>query len=274
MIELGLLSKKTPEEQLVNELVGSGLFTSKNLRAVLNEPVAIGELQSVVQEAWKSGASAALIQSVYDENLARLQKAEKDGSLNPPPAAMGFADLPAETQDFLLRIKLKADKIFTLNERYNCVVEMQSDLAPSISGNIVVKNLAPSFSGHIFATQVDAVTKDDVKSFAAIASSHAYNEYIDEKSSREEGYYEDSGADSGPPTFVILITGAVIVGDLPKLVPGDWTGQTDKAMLYDSSKKILYGRNGVHMKFFKKVLEEWGHLEDLQSDKKYFSLRL
>ena len=99
---MGLVGKKNPEEKLVNDLVGSGLFTSKSLRTVLNDPVAIGELQSKVQEAWKNGASAALIQSVYDENLARLQKAERDGTLNPPPVSIGFADLPAEIQDFLL----------------------------------------------------------------------------------------------------------------------------------------------------------------------------
>ena len=263
---MGLLGKKTPEEQLVNELVGSGLFTSKNLRAVLNEPVAIGELQSIVQETWKSGASAATIQSVYDENLARLQKAEKDGSLKPMPAGetvKGFTALPAETQDFLLRITQRAEKICTLSEKFNCVVGLRC-------------NLPLSVSGLVFVTHVDTATKEDVTSFAAIAYSHAYYEHIDQTQALEEegSAREDGGADSGPPTFVILITGAVFEGELPKLIPGDWTGQTNKAMIYDSSKKVLYGRNGVHMKFFKKVLEEWGSLEDLQSDKKFFALRL
>jgi len=261
---MGLFSKKTPEEQLVNELVGSGLFTSKSLRAVLNEPVAIGELQSIVQEAWKSGASAALIQSVYDENLARLQNAERDGSLKPSPTGetvMGFVDLPPETQDFLYRIRLGAEKICTLSERFDRVVELQCDLALSVSGRI-------------FVTHVDTVTKEDVTSFAAIAYNHAYHEYRDEISSLDDSDDEDGGVDSGPPTFVILITGNVLEGDLPKLIPGDLTGQTNKAMIYDSSKKVLYGRNGVHMKFFKKVLEEWGPLEDLQSDKKFFGVFL
>ena len=261
---MGLLGKKTPEEKLVNDLVGSGLFTSKNLRAVLDEPVAIGELQSIVQETWKNGASAALIQSVYDENLARLQKAEKDGSLKPSPAgatAIGFADLPAETQDFLFRIKPGAEKICAFNESFKYVVELRCSLALSISGRI-------------FVTQMDTVTIEDVKSFAAIAYNHAYLEYLDMMPGDEEDGNEDRGADSGPPTFVILITGAVLEGDLPRLIPGDWAGQTNKAMIYDSSKKILYGRNGAHMKFFKKVLEEWGPLEDLQSDKKFFGLHL
>ena len=279
MIEMGILSKKTPEEKLVNELVGSGLFTSKSLRTVLNEPVAIGELQNIVQEAWKNGASVDLIQSVYDENLARLQKAEKDGSLKSSPAAetaKGFADLPAETQDFLLRIKLGAERICSLNESFKCVVELKCDLAPSISGNIIVAhtNFASSIAGHIFVTYMDTVTKEDVKSFAAIAYNHAYYEYLDKNSNLEDGDYEDNGAGSGPPTFVILITGTVLEDDLPRLITGDWAGQTNKAMIYDSSKKVLYGRNGVHMKFFKKVLGEWGALDDLQSDKEFFALHL
>ena len=194
---------------------------------------------------------------------------------------MVFTDLPAETQDFLLRIRLRAERILALSERFNCVVELRSDLAPSISDTIsdhafgtpidtTARDFVSLIAGRIFVTYMDNVTKDDVKTFAADAYNHVYLEHIETSSLS----HRHRGADPGPPTFVILITGAVFEGDLPKLITGDWTGQTNKAMLYDSSKKVLYGRNGVHMSLFKKVLAEWGSLGDLQNDTRYFGVHL
>ena len=209
-------------------------------------------------------------------SLLGKKRENEDGALKPSSAgeaAMGFDDLPAEIQDFLTITAQRPERICTFGERFNCVVELLCDLVPLRSRHIFETrmDIAPLFYGHIFVTHMDTVTKEDVKSFAATAYNHNYHRYLVEMANLAR---KIRGADSGPPAFVILITGNVLEGDLRKLIPGDWTGQTNKAMIYDFSKKILYGRNGVHMKFFKKVLEEWGDFENLQSDEKYFGLRL
>ena len=65
--------KKSPEEKLVDELVGSGFLICDNLSDVLISPVSQNELQEIVKGAWKNGASVSEIQRVYDENLLRLK---------------------------------------------------------------------------------------------------------------------------------------------------------------------------------------------------------
>jgi len=81
---LGLFSKKSPEKELVDELVGSGVVSSDNLRKVLDDPVAMAELKEIVQKAWKNGASLGEILKVYDDNLRRLRSSSQgiEDSLN------------------------------------------------------------------------------------------------------------------------------------------------------------------------------------------------
>lgn len=76
---MGMFSKKkSSEEKLVDELVGSGSKKSDNLKKVLNSDFAIDELQKIVKEAWQNGYSANDIQKVYDDNLKRLENSYKE----------------------------------------------------------------------------------------------------------------------------------------------------------------------------------------------------
>jgi len=76
---MGLFSKKkeSPEEKLVNELVGTGSGSTNNLSHALDSSSSQKELKDIVKEAWKNGASCGEIQKVYDENLHRLRSANE-----------------------------------------------------------------------------------------------------------------------------------------------------------------------------------------------------
>jgi len=69
--------EKTLEEKLVKELVGSGISISPNLKGSLNDSSSQKELQKIVKQAWKNGASVSEIQRVYDENLSRIKKSQE-----------------------------------------------------------------------------------------------------------------------------------------------------------------------------------------------------
>ena len=64
--------EKTPEEKLVDELVGEGFFYNQ-FNELANDQGAKRELYNIVTKAWKNGASVSEIQQVYDENLLTLK---------------------------------------------------------------------------------------------------------------------------------------------------------------------------------------------------------
>ena len=64
--------EQTPEEKLVDDLVGLDSSESENLKTVLSISRSRTELKEIVHEALKNGASVNEIQKVYKENLARL----------------------------------------------------------------------------------------------------------------------------------------------------------------------------------------------------------
>lgn len=65
--------EKSPEDELVDYLVGVTRRSSDNLREVLSDNIKRGELEDAVKKVWKNGGSLEEIQRVYDENLARLK---------------------------------------------------------------------------------------------------------------------------------------------------------------------------------------------------------
>ncbi|KZX11636.1 hypothetical protein [Methanobrevibacter filiformis] len=73
---MGLFSRdkkvKTPEEELVDELVGLTWRSSDNLREVLLDNVKRADLENAVKKVWKNGGSVYDIQKVYDETLEKL----------------------------------------------------------------------------------------------------------------------------------------------------------------------------------------------------------
>lgn len=80
---MGIFSKKekTPEERLVDELVGSGSSARGTLMNVFPDNAAArAELHEIVQKAWKNGASVSEIQRVYDDNFLRLKREEIEPS--------------------------------------------------------------------------------------------------------------------------------------------------------------------------------------------------
>ncbi len=116
---MGFFSKKekSPEEKLVDELVGSGFSVRGNLIDVLDSRSARIELQEIVQEAWKKGASVIEIQKVYDENLTRLRslsenkehntiKNSKEGPLSGNKEYSTAKNLKEEPEPVSLREKL------------------------------------------------------------------------------------------------------------------------------------------------------------------------
>ncbi|MDR1721797.1 MAG: hypothetical protein LBR24_01970 [Methanobrevibacter sp.] len=66
--------KKTPEKELVDELVGSGFAMSKNLVYLDLTAVERSILQKTVKTVWKDGDSVNKIQKAYDDTLATLLK--------------------------------------------------------------------------------------------------------------------------------------------------------------------------------------------------------
>lgn len=73
---MGLFSKKekTPEEELVDYLVGSGTFGSDNVDNLSLETAERGKLRDNVKKVWMDGAKVDEIQKVYDETLANFEK--------------------------------------------------------------------------------------------------------------------------------------------------------------------------------------------------------
>jgi len=70
--------EKTPEEELVDKLVGSGSQKSDNLKKVLKSSLSRNELQEIVQGAWKNGDSVSEIRKVYVDNLVKFKSSDEE----------------------------------------------------------------------------------------------------------------------------------------------------------------------------------------------------
>ena len=259
---MGFFSRKekSPEEKLVRELVGN-FWVSDNLIEVLNSPTSQSELQKIVKEAWKNGASANEIQKVYDENLARFKYDDKGESISDLFAVSykevdlssdEFTGLSTEISEFLEKMNYEPYKIYDFGKRFKCVVEVKD-------------------GGSVFITKGHELNKELIENYASFAYNCAYYSTMpDDVWLRRHDDYQHQA----PPTYGILIYENVFEEDIPKLIKGDWAGQTNKIMIYNPQKNVLYGKNGIHMHFFKKNLKKWGSLENLPNNKKYFRVML
>ncbi|MDR2967588.1 MAG: hypothetical protein LBU74_06535 [Methanobacteriaceae archaeon] len=75
---MGSKKEKTPEEELVDKLVGSGSQKSDNLKKVLKSSFSRNELQEIVQGAWKNGNSISEIRKVYVDNLVKFKSSDEE----------------------------------------------------------------------------------------------------------------------------------------------------------------------------------------------------
>lgn len=261
---MGFFSKKVKiPEEIFKDMVVDELQHDGNLNLGLRAKV-IG----LLDEAMKNNSSLDEMLNIYEEEVLNIyEKIDKFSessikNLSVEEVAIDFADLPVETKNFFDKISQKPLKVYKFNENFKYVAK-------------VLEKLTLGIPAHIFITTADNIKLEYVESFASIAYNFAFYEEIKAMShSRRKTRRKYGGADSGPSVFTILITENVSEDDLPNLIPGDWAGQTNKSMIYDSSKKALYGKNGIHMKFFKKVLKQWGSVEDLHSNKKYFTVNI
>ncbi|MDR3063182.1 MAG: hypothetical protein LBU40_03460 [Methanobrevibacter sp.] len=79
---MGLFSRKekSPEEKLVNELVGTGFSMSKNLTNLRKEGITSVEMKFIkdnVISTWKNGKSVLKIQKAYDQTLREFLAVKK-----------------------------------------------------------------------------------------------------------------------------------------------------------------------------------------------------
>ena len=243
-------SKGTPEQELVDRLVGSGLLFGDMLNEVLASPVYQKELHDVVRKVWKKGATCEEIQRVYDENLLRLKdldiKKQTEGAgvfsyREVDVYSADFAGLAQETAQFLAKVNLAVYKVYHF-------------------GSVFLNVADVLFQGHMLVVTVDELSQKLVSNFAGIAYHCVYYENMPKDF---ENY-------TAPPTYGILINGNVTEEQIPDLIEGDWAGQKNKMMIYNPRTNVLYGRSGVHMSFLMKHLQEWGTLEDLPQSNQHF----
>jgi len=247
-------SKGTPEQELVDRLVGSGFLFGDVLNEVLDSPVYKKELHDKVRKIWKNGATCEEIQRFYDENLLRLQeldvKKQTEGAgvfsyKEVDVYSEDFKGLPVETAEFLAKVNLAAGKVYHFGKVFLNVADVP-------------------FRGHVLVAKVDELSQKIVENFAGVAYHCVYYENMPKDS-------EDYVA---PPCYGILINGDVTEEEIPGLIEGDWAGQKNKMMIYNPKTNILYGRNGVHMSFLKKDIQGWGAMEDLPSSSKHFRVMM
>ena len=255
---------KTQESELVDKLVGSGMFYGDVLDEVLKSAVLKKELHTIVRKAWKDGASTEEIQRVYDENLARI-KAENDDNDQfdsfleydtVDASSMSLYSLPIEILSFLEKMGYEPWEICTNGKEFKDIVIVRDGIS------------------YIFIGRFEEVlTIKTVKRFVSYANVYT-QKIMSEITNKVADILGEDNQSVSDPTYLVLINELVRDEDIPSLIISDWAGQRNKAMVYNPKLSVLYGRNSVQMVFFKKELMKRGTLKDLPNSKKHFWIKL
>jgi hypothetical protein len=168
-------------------------------------------------------------------------------------------NLPDETNDLMSK----------MNFDYNDVKEIISFNDYDLENVVRIESQMYIINIELFITHGKDLDKDFILNFGFSAERVEYNSI--------EGILKDNikrkvGANAS--SFTLFILDEVNEENLPSLLVGDLGGYTDRTMLYDTGKNILYGKNGAHMMFFKKkFLKNVGALEDCNNNN-YFKVNL
>ncbi len=168
-------------------------------------------------------------------------------------------NLPNETNDLMNR----------LNFDYADVKEIVSFNDYDLENVVRIESKMYMSPVELFITRGKALDKDFILDFGYSAERVEYDSL--------EGIFKGMAkrrVGANASSFTLFILDSVNEEDLPSLMPGDLGGYTDRTMLYDIGRSVLYGKNGAHMMFFKKkFLKNAGALEDC-SNSKYFKVNL
>lgn len=168
-------------------------------------------------------------------------------------------NLPSETNDLMNR----------LNFDYEDVKEIISFNGYDLENVVRIESKMYMINVELFITRGKDLNKDFILKFGYSAERVEYNSL---KGILKDRVKRKVGANAS--SFTLFILDSVNEEDLPSLLVGDLGGYTDRTMLYDLGRSILYGKNGAHMMFFKKkFLKNAGALEDC-SNSKYFKVNL
>jgi hypothetical protein len=160
---------------------------------------------------------------------------------------LGNVHVPDVINSFLDKMNLKAHSMVDLSDDFN---------------NVAVTSI-----------RFNAFLNDKVKD-VYITSINELNEHIMGSFAYDANAYTNPGSNNRHySSYCIFLTNNVLEEDIPKLIKGNILSRTDKLMIYDISKNILYGSNNVNTKNLKKeLLAKVGVLEDINL--KYFKLTL
>jgi len=168
-------------------------------------------------------------------------------------------NLPSETNDLMSRLDFD----------YNNVKEVISFNDYDLENVVRIESKMYMTPVELFITRGKDLDKDFILAFGFSAENVEYNSL---EGIIKEELKNEVGANAS--SFTLFILDKVNEEDLPSLLVGDLGGYTDRTMLYDVGRSILYGKNGAHMMFFKKkFLKNAGVLEDCNNSS-YFKVNL
>jgi hypothetical protein len=160
--------------------------------------------------------------------------------------------IPEPIDKFLHRTGLKVSEVVNLSPDYKNVVHVNEKFRGIIKLN---------FS--IYMALFDEVFDIIIEDFGMIAyTKHNYHDFIYDLENKRS-------------VFTIFFTKKLLEEDLPHLIKKDYldTRQTNTAMIYNIENNTLYGRNVIHMKEFKKIIGEWGNIENCENND-YFKVKI
>ena len=177
---------------------------------------------------------------------------------------------PEEIKNIKDNIPIETNNLMSkMNFDYNDVKEIISFNDYDLENVVRLESKMYMINVELFITRGKDLDKDFILDFGFSAERVEYDSL--------EGILKNSvkrkiGANAS--SFTLFILDKVNEEDLPSLLVGDLGGYTDRTMLYDMDRNILYGKNGAHMMFFKKkFLKNAGVLEDCNNNK-YFKVNL